>query len=152
MEDHPDLRVKPVVVLLGMVLASAILSLLAPMPVSRKKGLRLAGIPMLAAGLGLGFSAIRQMRRAGTNVNPNLPVTALVRSGPYRFTRNPIYLGMALLLAGLGLLANSLWFLPFLGGLVLVLQTQVIHFEEDYLENKFGDEYRAFKQQVRRWL
>jgi protein-S-isoprenylcysteine O-methyltransferase Ste14 len=152
MQDHPGIRVHPPLVLLITLLTSSVVSLLVPAPLSRKRWFRLAGLPLVFAGLGLGASALRQMRRAGTNVDPHQPSTALVTGGPYRFTRNPIYLGFTLAYTGLGLLANSLWFLPFAAALMAILQTQVIRFEEMYLEDKFGPQYTGYKENVRRWI
>ncbi len=152
MEDHPMVRVHPPLVMLAAIVTGAALSFLAPLPVSRRNTLRLAGVPFLAAGLAMVGTALRRMRRLGTNVDPHRPATALVTGGPYRFSRNPIYLGLTLGYAGLGLLANSLWFVPFAAAFLLIIQTQVIRFEETYLENKFGEDYRQYKGRVRRWI
>ena len=150
--DHAAIRVPPPLVLLGTVVLGAAASMLAPLPLTRKGWLRLAGIPLLAAGVGVAATARQRMVRLGTTPHPGHPTTALVTQGPYRFTRNPIYLGMALLITALGLLANSLWFLPLAAAFLLTLQTQVIRYEEAYLENKFGEDYRQYKEQVRRWI
>lgn len=152
MADRPDIRVKPPLVLLAAIITGGILSTFVPMPVTRRGWQRLAGLPLLVGGFLLGGSAVRRMRRMGTNVDPTQPATTLVTSGPYRFSRNPIYLGFTLMFLGLGMLANSLWFLPLSAALMGILQTQVIPFEEGYLENKFGSVYRSYKGQVRRWL
>ncbi len=78
--------------------------------------------------------------------------SALVTSGPYRFTRNPMYLGMASLYAGIALAFGLLWSLALLLAVLVVIDRGVIAREERYLERRFGDEYRIYKQQVRRWL
>jgi len=91
-------------------------------------------------------------RRAGTTPNPTKPTTALVLRGPYRFTRNPMYLGFAALYLGVTLLVNSLWPLLLFPAVVGLVQGRVIAREEAYLEAKFGNEYRAYKMRVRRWL
>ncbi len=80
------------------------------------------------------------------------PSSALVTSGPYRFTRNPMYLGMASLYAGIALAFGLLWSLALLLVVLVVIDRGVIAREERYLERRFGDEYRLYKQQVRRWL
>jgi protein-S-isoprenylcysteine O-methyltransferase Ste14 len=77
---------------------------------------------------------------------------ALTFEGPYRFTRNPMYLGLALLLAGLAGIGNALWPLLAVIPVVAIIRTQVIAREETYLENRFGEEYRAYRGRVRRWL
>jgi protein-S-isoprenylcysteine O-methyltransferase Ste14 len=90
--------------------------------------------------------------RAGTTPNPMQPTTALVFTGPYRFTRNPMYLGLALLQVGLAMVTNALWPLLTLAPVVVAVRRLVIDREERYLEAKFGEEYRAYKARVRRWL
>ena len=80
------------------------------------------------------------------------PTKALTFDGPYTFSRNPMYLGMALIQGGLALLGNALWPLLALIPVISVIRTQVIEKEERYLGAKFGEQYTAFKSRVRRWL
>jgi protein-S-isoprenylcysteine O-methyltransferase Ste14 len=96
--------------------------------------------------------AITTITRAGSNVPTNLPSTTIVEAGPYRFTRNPIYLGMVLGLVGLAIAFNSLWLLMVLVPFALVIRYGVITREEAYLERKFGDVYRRYRARVRRWM
>jgi protein-S-isoprenylcysteine O-methyltransferase Ste14 len=96
--------------------------------------------------------AITTMTRAGSNVPTNLPSTTIVETGPYRFTRNPIYLGMVLGLIGLAVAFNDLWLLMTLVPFALVVRYGVITREEAYLERKFGDVYRRYRARVRRWV
>ncbi len=110
------------------------------------------GWGLVAASVLLSASAVWLFRRAGTTPNPWKPTTALVIRGLYRFTRNPMYLGFAALYLGLTLLVNSVWPLVLFPGVIALVQTQVIAREEAYLETKFGEEYRAYKARVRRWL
>jgi protein-S-isoprenylcysteine O-methyltransferase Ste14 len=91
-------------------------------------------------------------RRAGTNIRPREPANSLVLTGLYRKTRNPMYLGMTLLYFGLALLLHSLVALLLLIVVLVIIQTQVIAREERYLEARFGDDYRAYKKRVRRWI
>ena len=113
---------------------------------------RIVGLLLLLAGASFIASATRLFRRIGTPVNPTEPTTALGVDGPYRFTRNPMYLGMALVFAGFALLGNALWPLLALIPVIWAIQTQVIAREEIYLEAKFGADYLALKSRVRRWL
>lgn len=92
------------------------------------------------------------MRRAGTNVDPREPTTAIVTGGPYRFTRNPLYVSMTLMYTGISALANALWPMLLLPGVLAVMNKGVIEREERYLERKFGDEYLRYKAGVRRWV
>jgi protein-S-isoprenylcysteine O-methyltransferase Ste14 len=105
-----------------------------------------------ALALALLAWAIVTITRAGSSVPTNLPTTTIVESGPYRFTRNPIYLGMFLGLIGLALAFDTLWLLLMLVPFALAIRYGVVGREEAYLERKFGDAYRGYRSRVRRWL
>jgi protein-S-isoprenylcysteine O-methyltransferase Ste14 len=123
-------------------------------------------LPFLPAGLPVGWLgamvfvlalalfawAIATITGAGSNVPTNRPTTNVVESGPYYFTRNPIYLGMFLGLIGLAIAFDNLWLLLMLAPFALVIRYGVVAREEDYLERKFGDVYRRYRSHVRRWL
>ena len=111
----------------------------------------LGGMVFVAA-LTLFAWAIATITRAGSNVPTNRPTTTIVESGPYRFTRNPIYIGMFLGLIGFGLAFNNLWLLLMLLPFALIIRYGVVAREEVYLERKFGDVYRGYRSRVRRWL
>jgi protein-S-isoprenylcysteine O-methyltransferase Ste14 len=123
-------------------------------PITRLPGLpaRLVGAVALIVGAGVAHSGEKVMHRAGTNVRPDLPTTALVTDGPFRRTRNPLYVGLTLMYAGLALLIPALWPLILLVPVLLVMRWGVIAREERYLERKFGDPYRAYLGRVRRWI
>ena len=106
----------------------------------------------IAVSLGLFISAMRQFRKHGTNVRPDRPATAILSEGPYRFTRNPIYLAMALLYFGISIAADAPWVLAMLLPALLIMNFLVIPREERYLERSFGEEYLGYKSTVRRWL
>ena len=107
---------------------------------------------IFAIGFGLAIWAIVTIRKAGTRVETNKPTTTIVANGPYRFTRNPIYIGMFLGQTGLAIGFNSLWILATLVPFYLVIRYGVIAREEAYLERKFSDIYLGYKSRVRRWL
>ena len=92
------------------------------------------------------------MKQAGTNVNHLQPATSLVITGPFRFSRNPLYLSLTILFAGLSLVVNTLWGFIALVPVLVVLHFGVILREERYLEAKFGESYRQYRSQVRRWF
>ncbi len=98
------------------------------------------------------ISAFGQFRRHNTSFKPHEPSTALITEGPYRFSRNPMYLALSLLYAGIGIAADSPWTLALLVPLLIVLHYGVIIREERYLERKFADAYRRYKSSTRRWL
>lgn len=116
-------------------------------------GVRLAAA-LLAGGawLALDGAAMVLFRRAGTSMVPMNPTTALVSSGPYRLTRNPMYLGMAFLYVAFAFALGVIWALAFLPAVVVIVDRFVIAREERYLERKFGQAYRDYKTRVRRWL
>jgi protein-S-isoprenylcysteine O-methyltransferase Ste14 len=108
-------------------------------------GLILIGVAVMAAG-------IRNFSHAATPVPSNRPVRALVTTGIHGWSRNPIYVGMFLLYAGIGIAARSPWVLILALPLVIILRYGVVAREETYLERRFGDAYRDYKARVRRWL
>ncbi len=154
-DDAPDnagvVVPPPIVYALGFGLGYA-LDRLRPAHVGMRGGRLLLGWILAGAGVALAASAIALFRRASTSPVPNQPTTALVAQGPYRFTRNPMYVGLAALYAGVALLANSWWPLVVLPVVLMVIRWRVIAREEAYLERKFGDAYRAYTTRVRRWL
>ncbi len=97
-------------------------------------------------------SAHWAFRRAGTGMLPARRSRALITGGPFRLTRNPLYLGLVLLYAGVCLAAGAGWPLLFLPVVVALLHWFVILPEEAYLESRFGDDYRAYKARVHRWV
>lgn len=96
--------------------------------------------------------SVRKFRAAGTPVPGNKPTTAIVRSGPYRFSRNPIYLAFSLLQLGIAIWVNGLWLVATLIAAIAIMSYVVIPREERYLDKKFGAEYLDYKNSVRRWL
>jgi len=95
---------------------------------------------------------MRTIEKAGTPIRTDRPVERLVTDGPFRYTRNPGYLGLAMLYAGIAVLRNSLWAILLLPVVLYVIQREVIGREERYLERTFGEEYLAYKARVRRWV
>jgi protein-S-isoprenylcysteine O-methyltransferase Ste14 len=106
----------------------------------------------LVAGLALQTFFITAFSRVGTAVEPWKPTTAIVTTGPYRVTRNPAYLGMALIYTGIALLADAPWVLLALPLVLVLIDRGVIACEERYLERKFGEEYLGYRRSVRRWV
>ena len=102
--------------------------------------------------LGLVIWAVARIIQAGSNIPVDQPTIAIVDTGPYRFSRNPIYLGMFAALIGLAIALNTLWLLVLLIPFALFIRYGVVAREEVYLERKFGDVYRAYRSRVRRWV
>jgi protein-S-isoprenylcysteine O-methyltransferase Ste14 len=114
--------------------------------------LGVAGLAMVAGGIVLMVWSFVTLTRAHTTVIPWEQVSAVVTAGPFRFSRNPIYLADAITYLGGSLLVHSWWPLLVLPGMVLVMRRKVIDREERYLTERFGDAYRDYQFQVRRWL
>jgi protein-S-isoprenylcysteine O-methyltransferase Ste14 len=93
---------------------------------------------------------IRSMRSADTTLDVNKPVSTLVQHGPFRYSRNPGYLSLTMIYAGIAILRNALWAILFLPLLLLVTQRELIEREERYLERTFGEEYLVYKRRVHR--
>ncbi len=110
------------------------------------------GVIVFVLALALGLWAVATMVRAGSNVPTNRPTTIIVESGPYRLTRNPIYLGMFIGLVGLAIGFDDFWFAIALVPFALIIRYGVVAREEAYLDRKFGDLYRSYCAHVRRWL
>ena len=111
-----------------------------------------AGAALVVLGVVLAIAGAVTFRRAGTSPNPMKPSTMVVMHGPYRFTRNPMYLGMTVLTIGAAVWLNTGWILILLVPALAVMRWHVIAREEAYLEEKFGEPFRDYKRRVRRWL
>jgi protein-S-isoprenylcysteine O-methyltransferase Ste14 len=118
---------------------------------SRAVSVPLGGTAVLIA-VALFLSAVRTLRTAGMPVPGNRPTTTIVRTGPYRWSRNPIYLSFSLLQFGVACCVNSLWLLVTLMPAVALMSFVVIPREEHYLETRFPSDYLPYKASVRRWL
>ena len=113
---------------------------------------RTFGPLLIICGFVVGQQGFREVRRAGSSADPYKPVTAIATGGPYRFTRNPMYLGFTLMYVGISALFNALPPLVLLPAVQQLMRRAVIEREESYLERKFGEEYLQYKESVRRWL
>ncbi len=152
-EDSAKVTFPPPLIYLGTLLLGLLADWLLGLSLPMSAPLRVAAlIILLVAGGALLLAAQSHFARAETDVKPWKTSSAVVSRGIYAFTRNPMYLGMALIYLGLAIAFVSLSALVLLPLLFVAVQTQVIAREERYLEAKFGDEYRAYKARVRRWL
>ena len=150
--DSAGVRVPPPFIYLGGLVLGFVLEAVLPgssVPARVQWGL---GGSLLVAGLALAASFNMAFQRHGTAVEPWKPTTAVVSTGPYRLTRNPAYVAMALLYSGIAVLSDALWALAPLPLVLLIIDRGVIAREERYLESKFGPEYLDYKGQVRRWV
>ena len=106
----------------------------------------------MGVGVALNGWFLRTIREADVPIRTDKPVPRLTTEGPFRYTRNPSYLALAMIYAGIAVLRNSLWAILLLPLVVAVVQREVIGREERYLERAFGEEYLDYKGKVRRWV
>lgn len=150
--DHPGVVVRPPLLYAGVLLLVLFLRWCWPLPMfSHPANLWIGGV-LLVLGVAIVATGRRAMQSGGTNIDPYKPCTAIVQSGPFRFTRNPLYLGLTLLYLGLTIMFNTGWGIVLLVPLVLIMHWGVVLREETYLERKFGDSYRDYRLRVRRYF
>jgi protein-S-isoprenylcysteine O-methyltransferase Ste14 len=141
----------PLIFLCSLVLG-VVISFFFPAPIWPGIWVRLIGVLILVLGIWLAALALRTLSRHKTSSEPWKPTTKLVQDGPYRFSRNPIYLSFALMYLGLSCLLNSLPALIMLVPVLVVVDRTQILKEERYLEAVFSEEYRQYRSRVRRWI
>ncbi|MGH8740034.1 MAG: methyltransferase family protein [Burkholderiales bacterium] len=143
---------RPPLVYLFAIVAAVALDFMQPLRFLPNELGALIGIPLAVAALVLFVLSVRRFKAAGTPVPGNRPTTAIVRAGPYQWSRNPVYLAFCVLQLGIACWLNSLWVLGTLAAALGLMAWVVIPREERYLERKFGAEYLEYKAKVRRWL
>jgi protein-S-isoprenylcysteine O-methyltransferase Ste14 len=151
----PQLPVPPPLLDLGAVALAVALDWLPPHFLAMPVGINLqviVGVVLIAGAMWLAISAVRLFEREGTNAIPTRPALKIVTGGPYRFTRNPMYLGMLALLLGLSLVFSLEWGVILTPVMWIVFDRVIVMREEAYLTRKFGAEYQALLTQTRRWL
>ncbi len=150
--DHVELILPPPLIFLGHLLSALILQWVVPLPLPWPAPLRVPGAVLLLGGFALAAAAVREMRKMHTTPDPKQPVTILVTTGPYRFSRNPIYLGFLLIFVGFTLLTGTLWGVLLSPFLIGTITRSVIRPEENYLQGRFDGQYSIYRTLVRRWF
>jgi protein-S-isoprenylcysteine O-methyltransferase Ste14 len=143
---------RPPLIYLGAISTGLALHWAWPCPMPAGVTWRPLGGALVVASLLLFGLSVRRFRAAGTPVPARKPTTAIVRTGPYRFSRNPIYLAFSLFQLGIATWVGSWWLVATLAVALAIIQYVVVPREERYLEARFGAEYRDYKAAVRRWL
>jgi protein-S-isoprenylcysteine O-methyltransferase Ste14 len=144
--------VRPPLVYLISLVSGAVIQLATPFPFLPGTLAVPLGAPLVVVAIALFAYSVATFRAAGTPVPAQKPTTMVARMGPYRFSRNPIYLAFSLLQLGIAIWVNSVWLLATLVGAVALMHYFVIRREEEYLERRFGAQYLDYKASVRRWL
>ena|SRR3989338_4717222 len=150
--DNPGVIAPPLLIYAVAFGAALFLHALVPLRVGSWPMSAFGGTLLIAAGVLLARGAFRAMGLAGTSANPYGSATVLVTQGPFRWTRNPLYLAQTLLYVGMAMVLNTLWPLVWLPAVLLVMRYGVIEREERYLDTRFGAAYRAYRSTVRRWV
>lgn len=152
----PKIRFPPPAVYVALFLLALILESVARLPLHADRAgahlLDLLGVALVIAGAVMMLWGIATFWRARTTILPFEPASALVRHGPYRFTRNPMYVGMTVAYVGAAFAMNVAWPFVVLPVAIWVIQRYVIRPEEEYLERTFGADYAEFRARVRRWI
>jgi protein-S-isoprenylcysteine O-methyltransferase Ste14 len=143
--------VRPPLVYSSSIAAGALLTWLFPLPFALPAAVPIGGT-MIFASIVLFLFSVRALRAAGTPVPGNQPTTSIVPTGPYRFSRNPIYLAFFAGQLGIALWIGSLWMVATLIPAAALVSRVVVPREERYLESRFGRQYSSYRDSVRRWL
>lgn len=151
-QDNPGVVAPPPLIYAGALAVGLLVHRFFPVKILPRAGARPLGRLLATISGMLALSAVFEMRRAGTHIDPERPATALVTGGPFRLTRNPLYLSLALLYTGIAFMVNSLWAIISLPAAMIAVRYGVISREERYLERKFGEQYLSYKAKVRRWI
>jgi protein-S-isoprenylcysteine O-methyltransferase Ste14 len=151
-EDRPGVPIAPPLLFVIPIVASLALESLLPTSFVPGSLRWIGGALFSVAGIALSVGGFMTQKRAGTDPFPYHPSTRIVAHGPYRFSRNPMYFGFALLTLGLAILVDSAWMLLALPISLVLIDRFAITREERYLERKFGEEYLNYKRSVRRWI
>lgn len=150
--DSPGVITIPPLIYLLFLVPGIVLEMLFPFDLLPNIAQYVVGFVLIATSVVLLPRAFGRFRETGTNVDVRKPTTAIIKDGPYRFSRNPLYLSMTLLNLGIGVASDSVWIVGTLIPALVVMHYGVIFREEAYLERKFGEEYLRYKQSVRRWF
>ncbi len=150
--DRAEIILLPPLIYLGGLVAGFIVESWVPTSLGSRWPVSAAAVVLITAGALLGLWGELTMKRAGTSPFPWKPTQAIVDSGPYRFSRNPLYVAQALIHIGVAALGDSAWALGALLPVLVVVRYGVIKPEEEYLTRKFGEAYLAYTRRVGRWL
>lgn len=150
--DNPGVIALPPLIFIAFLGVGVILHNIFPLHFIHGPLRNIVGVIFLAYSVLVSGLAILRMRRAGTNIDVRKPSTTIVSDGIYRFTRNPMYLSMALLMIAISVLISNIWILILTPAFIIVIHKGVIEREERYLEGKFGTDYTSYKKRTRPWL
>ncbi len=151
-KDWSGVIVPPPIVYLVCLLAGMGLDFFWPIPLLPQAFQFVVGFTIIGSSFLLVGLAFMKFRRSRTPIDYRKPTTEIIATGPFAYSRNPVYVGMTMLMGGIAIAVDSPWILAMAIPAVLIIHNFVILREEAYLERKFGDDYRRYKAAVRRWI
>ncbi|MEW8276480.1 MAG: isoprenylcysteine carboxylmethyltransferase family protein [Candidatus Thiodiazotropha taylori] len=151
-EDHADVILPPPVIHIVSIGLGGVIGNYFPMPLPHWVILQWIGVMLSVMAIAITLWGMRVFQVSRNPVAPNQPVTRLMVSGPYRFTRNPLYLSLILLQLGVALFFLNGWMVLLLAPVVVFVRYYVVAREEAYLLRRFGTDYQAYQNRVRRWI
>jgi protein-S-isoprenylcysteine O-methyltransferase Ste14 len=151
-QDTPGINVPPPLIYAVPLILGLVIDRRAHLPFLARSAARGLGWLLIGGAVMLNTWFLRTIRGAEVPIRTDKPVPRLTTEGPFRYSRNPSYLALAMLYAGIAVLRNALWAILLLPLVLLVIQREVIGREERYLERTFGEEYLDYKTTVRRWM
>ena len=153
-KDHAGVYIPPPLIYAGIYFIAWFIQRLIPLNKTfwENEGIKFLGIVFLLAAIYLGVRGVGKFIQTGTTLVTMKPVTSLQQKGIYKFTRNPMYLGLISFYLSLTCFFGNWWHIILLPVLLLIIQEYVIKREEKYLERKFEEEYKSYKGNVRRWV
>jgi protein-S-isoprenylcysteine O-methyltransferase Ste14 len=151
-QDNPGIKVPPPLIYMVPLVLGLILDRRRHIPYLPRGAARGLGWALLGGGTVLNAWFLRMIRKTDVPIRTDKPVPRLTTEGPFRYSRNPSYLALAMIYAGVACLRDSMWAMLLLPLVVVLIQREVIVREERYLERTFGEEYLVYKGRVRRWI
>ncbi len=150
--DKPAIAIPSPVLYVGAFVLGDIGQFIWRVPMPEERAALWLGLLFFALGVAVSLQGLIVLARNHTPVDPSRPVTAVVTQGPYRWSRNPLYLGQTAMYLGAALFWHLTWSVILLVPVVLIVHYKIIKPEEAYLQKKFPDTYPAYQRRVRRWL
>ena len=151
-QDHPKVLMPPPVFFLIHLVIGFSINYLLPLQIVADGGRLKSGFIFMGLSLILFVWSVATFKKFRNDPNPYVEDKLVITSGPYRFTRNPIYMAMIIFVVGTGILFNNWWIVLLVVPSLIILSEKIVKKEEEYLTEKFGEEYREYRRKVRRWL
>ena len=150
--DHAQVMIPPPVIYLGLILLGWLINKIIPLTISSTIWLKWIGVLFILIATIIIALSRREFIKVNTSIRPDKSTTAIISTGPYKISRNPLYISLTLFHVAISIVLNNLWILFMVIPAIIMIVFGVITKEEKYLENKFGQQYLDYKSSVRRWF